>query len=261
MADPAAFAFFTLEVRPDGVAIATFSRPPVNAVSLAVYEDLGRLADRVERDPAIRALVVAAPDTARAWCGGADLNDFKGMDKARRIERYAYINRQLPRFHALSCPTIAAINDAAVGVGMVLASLCDFRVAAADAAFALPEVDFGLLSGCAGRFVALRLPEPKLREMLYTGRKFSARELEPTGFFNYVVERGEVLAKALDLASQVAAKDSAIMRARKRNSLELEGSAWFEAYVAAQAGSAELVGAPASQAGVEAALQRSPGKA
>lgn len=256
MTGPSDFAFLALDIRANGVAIATLSRPPVNAVSLEVYEDLGRLADRVEHDPAIRALVLAAPDTARAWCGGADLNDFQGMTKARRIERYAFINRQLPRFHALACPTIAAINGAAIGVGMVLASLCDFRVAAADAAFALPEIDFGLLSGCAGRFVALRLPEPKLREMLYTGRKFTAREIEGTGFFNYVVDRNDVLATALELASQVAAKDSAIMRARKRDSLALEGTGWFDAYVAAQTGSADMVAAAASQAGVTAALDR-----
>jgi enoyl-CoA hydratase len=247
---------FNLAVMPSGIAVATFSRPPVNAFSLEVYEALGDLTDRIAADDSIKALVMRAPDDARAWCGGADLKDFDGITKAQREERYDFINRQLPKFHALDRPTIAAIAKPAVGIGMVLSSLFDFRVAAHDAKFALPEVDFGLLSGCAGRFVALRLPEPKLREMLYTGRKYTARELEPTGFFNYVVDAAEVFPRALALAEEVAAKDSAIMRARKRDSLGLEGDAWFEAYLAAQKGSAAMVENDASRAGVSAALNR-----
>ena len=245
---------FSLSVLDCGVAVVTFSRPPVNAFSLAVYEDLGRLSDRVASDDAIAALVMAAPDDARAWCGGADLADFKDITKREREDRYAFINEQLPRFHTLDRPTIAAIAGPAIGLGMVLASLFDFRVAAEDASLALPEVDFGLLSGCAGRFVALRLPEPKLREMLYTGRKYTAREIEPTGFFNYVVPRADVLPRALALAKEVAAKDSTIMRMRKRDSLALEGNAWFEAYLKAQQGSASMVENEASRAGVASAL-------
>ncbi|MCB2050115.1 MAG: enoyl-CoA hydratase/isomerase family protein [Novosphingobium sp.] len=248
------FGALAVELLDNGVAKVTFSRPPVNAFSISVYENLGQLTEWVEGNDDVRAIVITAPDDARAWCGGADLNDFKGMTKEKRNERYAFINQQLPRFHAIDRPTIAAINGAAIGIGMVLSSLCDFRVAAEDAKFAVPEVDYGLLSGGAGRFVALRLPEPKLREMLYTGRKFTAREIEPTGFFNYVVPCEEVLPRALALAAEVASKDSTIMRARKRDSLLLEGSEWFDAYLRAQQGSANLVERPASHAGVEKAL-------
>ena len=119
MEAPAALVFgaFTLESRADGVAVATFSRPPVNAFSIAEYRALGDLIAHVEGDAAIRVLVLAAPDDARAWCGGADLRDFEGITKAARAERYAFINSVLPRFHALDRPTIAAINKAAIGLG------------------------------------------------------------------------------------------------------------------------------------------------
>ena len=63
------FGSFALEVRDDGVAIVTFSRPPVNAVSLSVYEDIGRFADHVAGDDTIRSIVITAPEAARAWCG------------------------------------------------------------------------------------------------------------------------------------------------------------------------------------------------
>lgn len=250
------FDNFALEILPSGVGVATFDRPPVNAFSLEVYAAFGRMSDYIAADASIKALVMRAPDHARAWCGGADLRDFDGITKAQREGRYAFINSQLPKFHALAIPTIAAIAKPAVGVGMVLASLFDFRVAAIGAKFALPEVDFGLMSGCAGRFVALRLPEPKLREMLYTGRKYTAGELEMTGFFNYVLPDKKVLARALSLAEEVAAKDSTIMRARKRDSLSLEGDAWFDAYLSAQAASASMVEHDASRSSVAAALNR-----
>ena len=66
---------FAVTTGDDGVCVVTFSRPPVNAVSLSVYEDIGRLVDQLQDDEAVRAIVLTAPDEARAWCGGADLND------------------------------------------------------------------------------------------------------------------------------------------------------------------------------------------
>ena len=122
---------FSVDVNVDGIAVVTFSRPPVNAVSLSVYEDIGRLADLIERDTSVRVVVLTAPDTSRAWCGGADLQDFVGMTTERRKERYRFINEQVPRFYQLDRPVIAAINGAAIGIGMILAGLCDMRVAAA----------------------------------------------------------------------------------------------------------------------------------
>lgn len=255
MPPPIAFGSFNLALRDDGVAIATFSRPPVNAVSLSVYDDIGRLADHVAASNEVRAIVVTAPEGARAWCGGADLNEFKGMTAERRRERYAFINAQLPKFHQIERPMIAAINGATIGVGVMLAGMCDMRVASEQARFACPEVDYGLVGGSAGLFAMLKMPEAKVREMLYTGRSFTARELEPTGFFNYVVPGAAVLPLALDLASVIARKSMATLRARKRQSLTLEGPEWMEAYLAAQEASSALVEQPESRAGVENALK------
>ena len=246
---------FTLTFAEDGVLLIVFSRPPVNAVSLSVYEDIGRLVSYIEADLSIRAVVLTAPDAARAWCGGADLNDFVGMDSAGRKERYHFINEQLPGFYRLSRPVIAAINGAAIGIGMVWAGLCDMRVAAEDARFAVPEIDYGLVGGGAGLFGMLKIPEGKVRELLFTGRKFTARELEPTGFFNYVVPREQVLLKSLEIARQIARKSLPSIRARKAASVALEGHTWMEAYLDAQAMSAALVANADSGEGVRAFLE------
>ncbi|CAM8662223.1 MULTISPECIES: enoyl-CoA hydratase/isomerase family protein [Sphingobium] len=250
------FGAFTLDVQDNGVGLLTFSRPPVNAVSLSVYEEIGRFADHVAADRTIRVIVITAPDDARAWCGGADLHEFKGMTAEKRKERYQFINAQLPRFHHIDRPMIAAIRGATVGVGVMLAGMCDLRIAAEDARFACPEVDYGLVGGSAGLFASLRMPEAKVREMLYTGRTFTARELESTGFFNYVVPAPAVLPIAMDLANQMARKSMSTLRARKLASLTWEGSEWMDAYLEAQEVSSALVENPESEAAVLAALER-----
>lgn len=246
---------FRVEVDPNGVATVVFDRPPVNAVSRQVYEDLGHLADLVGASDEIRAVVLTAPPAARAWCGGADLNDFVGMDAPSRKERYAFINERLRRFYHLDRPVIAAINAHAIGIGMVLAGTCDVRVASEEARFACPEIDYGLVAGEGGLFARLRMPEGKVREMLYTGRRFAARELSDTGFFSHVVPRGEVLGKAVEIAALIARKSLPSIKAQKRCLNEIEGRTWMEAYLVAQNYSAELTGSRDAKEGVRAFLE------
>src|SRR5690606_9313347 len=110
-----------------------------------------------------------------------------------------------------------------------------------NAMFAVPEINYGLVGGGAGLFSMLKMPEAKVREMLFTGRKYSARELESTGFLNYVVPRGRVLDVAREMANQIAEKSLPAIQARKKASVNLEGRTWMEAYLDAQALSANLV--------------------
>lgn len=227
----------------------------MNAVSVEVYEDLSRLIDQVESSTQTRVVVIAAPEDARAWCGGADLNDFVGMESAGRKERYAFINGVLPRFAALDRPTIAAVNAPAVGVGVILAGLCDLRVAADSATFACPEIDFGLVGGGAGLFDYLNLPQALVREMLYTGQRYDAAAMRAAGFLNRVLPRASVVEAALALATQIAGKSLPALRARKRVLVEIEGLGWLDSYLHAQSASADLVAGRDGQEGVRAFLE------
>lgn len=249
---------FSLSVQADGVAVLVFSRPPANAVSVAVYEDLVRLADRIDGDAAIKAVVLTAPTAARAWCGGADLNDFVGMDPDKRKARYEFVNAALPRFAAIERPVIAAINGPVVGVGMLLAGLCDMRIASQVAKFSCPEIDYGLVAGGGGILALAKMPEAKVREMLFTGARFSARELEPTGYFNYVLPPEAVLDKAMEIAARIATKSLSAIVARKQACLRTEGRTWTEAYLEAQALSGQLAGGRDGAEGVAAFLEKRP---
>lgn len=246
---------FRLEVDARGIATVSFDRPPVNAVSIEVYEQLVELRRTIEADQAIRAVVLAAPPDARAWCGGADLNEFVGMDTARRKQRYERINELLPHLGQLERPTIAAINAHAVGIGVVFAALCDIRVAADSATFACREIDYGLVPGEGGLLASLGLPRGLVREMLFTARRFSAAEMHHGGFLNAVVPRQQVLAKAQEIAALAAAKSLPSLAATKRVQAAIEGLDWPAAYAVAQAASGELVEGADAAEGVQAFLE------
>src|SRR4029077_8261817 len=114
---------------------------------------------------------------------------FLGLDYDSRLQRYALVNQSFERFFNLTRPIIAAVNNHAVGAGFVLSTLCDFRIASKDAFFSLPEIDRGVLANGGGFFFRLRMPQGMMREMIYTGRRYTAEELGPTGIFNHIVPK------------------------------------------------------------------------
>jgi enoyl-CoA hydratase/carnithine racemase len=239
-----------------GIADVVFDRPPVNAVSLEVYGSLETLVELVSSSDEIRVVIVRAPPDARAWCGGADLNDFADISVDERSRRYDVINRVLPRFYTLDRPVIAAINGHAIGVGMILAAACDIRIASETAEFACPEIDFGLVAGGAGLFSWLKMPEGLVREMLFTGGRYPAAVMQGSGFLNHVVPHDAVARRARAIAEQIASKSLAAIRARKRVSIALEGSTWSEGYLLAQQASAALTRQGDGRKGVAAFLGR-----
>src|SRR4249920_1830713 len=107
--------FFTMETDANGITVVTFDRPPVNAISFEVYPEIRELAETIEASDESRVVILTAPPDARAWCGGADVNDFLPLDYDTRLARYELINDCLPPFYNLDRPVIAAVNMHAVG--------------------------------------------------------------------------------------------------------------------------------------------------
>jgi enoyl-CoA hydratase/carnithine racemase len=249
--------YFRLETNTQGVTVVTFDRPPVNAVSFDVYPDIRAMAEAIEATDETRVVVLTAPPNARAWCGGADVRDFLPLDHESRMARYAMINECLPRFYNLNRPVIGAINSHAVGVGLVLAAFCDLRVASKDAFFACPEIDRGVLAGGGSFFTRLNMPTGRIREMIYTGRRFMAEELQQhSGFFNYVVPKDQVMPKAMELAGVIAGKSLAALKANKLCNNASESMSWTEAYKLSQSESAKLTITRDAKEGIRAFLEK-----
>lgn len=249
------FGAFALTVE-DGVGLVTFERPPVNSFRVSTYKELLNLTEHVEARADIRVVVIAAGKESRCWCGGADVNDFAEMDGAKRKDRYEFVNAVMPRLARLERPVVAAISGHAIGIGVLLAAVCDIRVAAEAAQFATPEVNYGLIAGSSRLLNTLGMPEGLVRELAYTGRRATASELKDAGFINHVVPASEVLDASLKLARDIVSKDLAILAARKRTFVDHEGLAWFDAYLMAQSESSKLVGSDAAKEGVAAFLSK-----
>jgi enoyl-CoA hydratase/carnithine racemase len=249
--------FLKVATDADGVTVVTFDRPPVNAFSTDVYRDFIDLVDVLEADAATRVVVLTSPDGARAWGGGADLNDFLALDYERRLARYALVNQCLERFYNLKRAVVAAVNNHAVGVGLVLATLCDIRVASRDAFFSLPEIDRGVLANGGGMFFRLNMPQGVIREMIYTGRRFMAEELVHAGVFNYIVDKRDVLPKALEVARLIAKKSLPAIEANKAAiNLGERQTYWLDTYRATQRTSAQLTVGDDAKEGVRAFLEK-----
>ena len=247
--------FFKVDVD-QGIALITFERPPVNAMSYDAYRELSELADLIEASDDIRVGILTGSPKSRAWVGGAELNDFSTLDHDTRLARYELINRCLPRLYNIDRPMIAAINGHAVGVGLSMAALCCMRVASSKAMFAKPEIDRGVVASGGIQLTRLAMPAAKVREMIYTGRRFSAEELRDTGFFNYIVEPEEVLPKAMEIAALIAKKSLPALKANKICNNAVEGLPWQEGYKLTQEYSARLTAGEDAKEGIRAFLER-----
>jgi enoyl-CoA hydratase/carnithine racemase len=249
------FEFFRLKVN-NGVAIVTIDRPPVNAMSRQVYESLDKLIAYIEGAKDIRSVVLACAEDARAWIGGADLHEFLKLTAETRRDRHEYVEGVTDRFYNLSRPTVAAITKPAIGGGMVFASFSDIVVAADTAFFAMPEVDRGLTGGGGAYFNRLNLPVSFIREMVLTGRRFTAQEMDKAGFINHLLPQDQVLAKAIEIAELIATKSGTAVRAIKQSVNLIDQLGWDEGRAAAHAKSVALVEGPDYKEGISAFLER-----
>ncbi|MGH7267237.1 MAG: enoyl-CoA hydratase/isomerase family protein [Candidatus Rokuibacteriota bacterium] len=248
--------FFRVETDPRGITTVTFDRPPVNAVSFDVYPEIRQVSEAIEASDDTRVVVLTAPPNNRAWCGGADVRDFLPLDYETRMERYRLINDCMPRFYNLNRPVVGAINGHAVGVGLVLASFCDIRVAWSDAFFACPEIDRGVLAGGGAFLSRIGVPPGIIREMMYTGARFTAERLRHSGMFNYVVPREQVLPKALEVAEVIAKKSLPALKANKLCTNATESLSWEDGYKLTQEYSGKLTVTRDAKEGIRAFLEK-----
>jgi enoyl-CoA hydratase len=203
------YQHLSVERRPTGVAVVTLDWPERrNAMSGPMTESWVRLMAMLRQDRSLRALVVTG--AGAAFCSGGDVSWIGSEPDATVDELRA---RMLPFYRAwlsvrdLEVPTIAAINGAAIGAGLALALACDLRYAAADAKLGVPFTALGMHPGMATTYL---LPQAAgtavARELLLTGRVVSGTEAAELGLVTRALPTEDLLAHALEVADEVAAK-------------------------------------------------------
>ncbi|ACL55836.1 enoyl-CoA hydratase/isomerase family protein [Methylobacterium nodulans] len=211
----------------DGVGRITLNRPGrTNAISATMLSELDALMDAIERDDAVRAVIVRG--AGEAFSSGFDLKDQMEL-KPSGVAQWRDILRKdfdVPmRFWHCPKPTIAAVRGPCLAGACELALACDMTIAAQDAFFGEPELKFG-----AG-IVVMILPwivGPKVaKEIILTGQdRISAARAYEIGMINRVVPPEELDAAALRLARHVAAIDPVLVKETKRalnRSIEIRG--------------------------------------
>ena len=256
------YEFFKADID-KGIALVTFSRPKVNALSYDAYVEMAAIAQELEHDAAVKVVVFTAPADARAWIGGADLHDFLVLDHDSRLKRYEVVNAATRSFSNFSRPVIGAINGHAVGAGMTFAATqCDIRVVSEEAFFSMPQIDRGLTAGGGAYFTRINMPAGKVRELIFTGRRFTAHELKDTGLCDYLLPRDAVVTKALEIAELIAAKSFSALQAVKKCANAVQDMNFADAMKFTQAETARLTAGPDSKEGIKAFLEkREPGYA
>jgi enoyl-CoA hydratase len=175
------------EIR-DAVATVTVNRPEkLNALNAAVIAELGDVADRMGKDPAILGMILTGAGP-KAFVAGADIGEIAAQGpvdgKARALEG----QRVFRRLERCGKPVIAAVNGFALGGGCELAMACHLRVASEQAHFGQPEVKLGIGPGYGG---TVRLPrligKGRALELLLTGQMIDAQEAYRIGLVNRVV--------------------------------------------------------------------------
>ena len=172
-----------------------------NAMTVAMWQQLSALLDRVEADDHIGAVQLSAAG-ARAFCAGANIEEVSQAmsDPAVMREQNALIRDVQLKLQQLSRPTVAVIRGACYGGGCGLALACDIRVADETATFAITPAKLGILYSVVDtRRLVRAVGDANAREMLLTGLPVNAARALNIGLVQHVVDGGAIEDKAREL--------------------------------------------------------------
>ncbi len=206
------------------IAVITLNTPATrNALATdAQYAGIEQACATISADRRIRVAIVTGAGSA--FCAGGDIkqmleriNDpqWQAVD-----DRYHYkegIHRIPLALYQLEVPTIAAVNGPAIGAGLDLACMCDFRIAAQEARFAESFVKLGIIPGDGGAFLLQRIIGPtKAAEMTFTGEPIDAQAALACGLVSAVVPGPELMAHAMLFAQRISVNAPHALRMAKR---------------------------------------------
>ena len=206
--------------RENGILIVTINRPDQrNAVNGAVSAGIAGALDLLDSSSDLRAGVLHG--NGSAFCAGMDLKAFAAGEQVRDPARgFGGIVERPP-----AKPLIAAVEGWALGGGFEIVLACDLVTAGKSARFGLPEVRRGLAARGGGVFrLPRRLPRALAMELIVTGAALDAPRAEHFGLVNRLVDDGQALAAALELAAQIAA--NAPMSVRASKAVATESADW-----------------------------------
>ena len=211
---------FNLEIEND-IANIILSRPEqLNSMSRKFWVELPEILEEVNRNSEIRVLIISS--TGKHFCAGMDLSAFdngvanipkeKRPDNARIGEALYRSAKELQEYisklEKIRVPVIAAIHGGCIGGAVDLVTACDIRLATSDAFFCIQEINIGMAAdvGTLQRLPRI-IPDSKMRELAYTGRRMLADEAKESGLVSDVYNsKEEMVNAAKEMANEIAKK-------------------------------------------------------
>ena len=235
------------------VASVVLDRPPVNALTIALYRRIAEVFDEIGKWTDVNCAVLSARGS-KAFCAGLDLRELLAARVEDDPARAIIVRRMFESVRHCTVPVIAAINGPALGAGCVLASVCDIRIASENATFGLPEINVGRCGGTA--HMTRHVPQGLLRRMFFTGAPISAQEAWRVGFLDRVVPLDRLMAEADELAAAIAAKAPLGLRLGKEALNRVEFMPVDEGYALEQEYSTRLLHTEDAREATRAVLEK-----
>lgn len=227
------------EVDESGLAQITLNRPEqLNAFNVQMRDDLFTILTVLHANPDLDAVLITGAGE-RAFCAGADLTEF-GSAPSRVIAREArYLRDVWSLLRSLPVPTVAAMHGFSIGSGLEMALCCDFRIAADNTRFRLPEVALGMIPFATGSQSLPRvIGRARALDLLLTSRWFDAEEALRMGAVHRVVPTDRLAKEADALLAETRrlpreARTAAKAALRRGADTTLAGGLRIEAALAA----------------------------
>ncbi len=238
------------------VAIVRLNRPEVlNALNLALMEDLATLLEGFDADEDVHVILLAGSE--RAWAAGADIGDMADATQKQMEERDQFARWE--RIGAIRKPLIAAVSGYALGGGCELAMHCDIIVASESAIFGQPEINIGVMPGAGGTQRLTRaVGKATAMDMVLSGRFLKASEALDAGLVSRVVPREHWFEAALALAHQVASRGPVSLRKAKESVLNAHQMSLTEGLARERALFYELFSTEDQAEGMRAFIEKRP---
>lgn len=258
---------FRIERDPEmeSVVVMTMNRPEaMNSFNIAQFHAMHKGFREIAQDKSVRAIVLTGE--GRAFCAGADISQgFSSSGFDTDIEHVDGVARDTGGMLNLAIadvnvPIIAAINGAAVGVGLTMTLPCDFRIAAKGQKYAFPFVRRGIVfDGVASFFLPKLVGFSKATQWSLTGSYIDPEDALRAGLFTELLDKDDVLPRAMELARDIAVNcspEAVTLNKRLLRKTMREQHTPFEAHLEESEHLGRMFVAPDCAEGVKAFLQK-----
>ena len=213
------FETILTEIINNHILLVTFNRPKfANAFNTMMSKELTSMIEDLSMSPDnIRAIILTGSGE-KAFCAGGDLKERNGMSDDDWGKQHLVYERMIRALIDCPIPIIGAINGAAYGGGCEIAAALDFIYVSENAKFALPELGLGIIPGAGGtQNLSRAVGERRAKELILTGRVFSAKEAVKWNLANEVFPIDMLLEKTIEIANLISSKAPIAVKQAKQS--------------------------------------------